>query len=158
MGQLSKLETAIVVAAQPALLKALARVYFDILWSRKPEGTEVADQFLERLPGIDFLHDNPLWDVENFAPNPLKPDALADEDNAKYPGLATYLPENWRQKSIGSRIDGKIRFGSRHNESILVLPGIIRYLAGLHSRVSAAEQPAVNAEAPPAAQVSVAVA
>jgi DNA-sulfur modification-associated len=116
------------VAAQPALLKAIARVYFDILWSRKLEGQDVADQFLQKIPEIDFSHENPLWDIEH----------LSDEDIAKYPRLPTYLPENWREKSIGSRIDGKIRFGSRHNESILVLPGLIRYLAGLNPKVESA--------------------
>jgi len=109
------------VAAQAALLKALARTYFEILWSRRPEGEVVAEQFLETLPTIDFSHENPLWDVEH----------MKDDELLKYPELTGFLPEKWRQKQIGERIDGKVRFGSRHNESILVLPGIIRYLAKL---------------------------
>ncbi|WP_158620319.1 MULTISPECIES: DNA sulfur modification protein DndB [Corallococcus] len=112
------------VAAQPALLKSIARVYFEILWGRKPEGREVAEKFLGRLPTIDFSHGNQLWNIEN----------LGDEKLSHYPKLLDYLPDNWRQKSIGGLIDGKLRFGSRHNESILVLPGIIRYLAELSPR------------------------
>jgi len=112
------------VAAQPALLKAIARVYFEILWGRKPEGQETADTFLAALPTIDFSHGNPLWDIEH----------LSDEAVAEFSGLVDYLPANWRQKSIGGLIEGKVRFGSRHNESILVLPGVIRYLAKLPPR------------------------
>jgi hypothetical protein len=112
------------VAAQPALLKAIARVYFEMLWSRKPEGEVVAEAFLSVLPTIDFSHTNQLWDIEH----------LSDEQITAYPDLLKYLPSNWREKSIGTVIDGKIRFGSRHNESILVLPGIVRYLAKLPVR------------------------
>jgi hypothetical protein len=56
---------------------------------------------------------------------------VKDDELLGYPELISFLPEKWRQKQIGERIDGKVRFGSRHNESILVLPGIIRYLAKL---------------------------
>lgn len=113
------------VAAQAALLKSIARVYFETLWSRKPEGDQVAEQFLDILPKIDFSHSNPLWDIQH----------LDEKELSHHPNLIPYLPQNWREKQISERVDGKVRFGSRHNESILVLPGIIRYLAKLPSRV-----------------------
>lgn len=112
-------------AAQPALLKALARVYFDILWGRKAEGEEAADQFLAAIPGIDFSHTNPLWNIEH----------LEDEQLEAYGGLMSYLPANWREKQVGEVVNGKVRFGSRHNDSILVLPGVVRFLAGMAPRV-----------------------
>jgi hypothetical protein len=99
----------------------MARTYFEILWSRRPEGEGIAEQFLEALPMIDFSHENRLWDIEH----------MKDDEVLGYPELTNFLPEKWRQKQIGERVDGKVRFGSRHNESILVLPGIIRYLAKL---------------------------
>jgi len=108
------------VAAQPALLKALARVYFELTWGRGADAA-VAESFLENIPRIDFSHNNPLWNIEQ----------LTDEEVAAHDGLAPFLPENWREKSVGGKIDGIIRFGMRHNESILVLPGVIRYLAKL---------------------------
>src|ERR1017187_835042 len=114
------------VAAQAALLKSIARAYFEILWSRKPEGEAVAEQFLEALPGIDFSHENPLWDIGHMTDVELV-----------YPELTNFLPENWRQKQVAERVDGKVRFGSRHNESILVLPGIVRYLAKLPAKQEA---------------------
>ena len=114
------------VAAQAALLKAIARAYFDILWSRRPECETVAEQFLEALPKIDFSHENPLWNIEH----------MKEEELLGYSGLTNFLPENWRQKQIGEVVEGKVRFGSRHNESILVLPGIVRYLAKLPPRPS----------------------
>ena len=110
------------VASQAALLKSIARVYFETLWSRKPEGEQVAEQFLDTLPKIDFSHSNPLWDIQH----------LDDKALSHHPDLIQHLPQNWREKQISERgVDGKVRFGSRHNESILVLPGIIRYLAKL---------------------------
>jgi hypothetical protein len=115
------------VAAQAALLKAMARVYFELLWSRKPEGEAVAERYLEALPTIDFSHPNPLWDIERMD------DATIESG---YPNLINFLPANWRQKQIGERVAGKVRFGSRHNESILVLPGIVRFLTGLPPRTT----------------------
>jgi hypothetical protein len=112
------------VAAQPALLKALARVYFDVLWGRKAEGEAIADQYLAGIPTIDFSHTNPLWNIEH----------LGDEELQGFTNLKGYLPENWREKQVGEVVSGKVRFGSRHNESVLVLPGVIRYLAGMSPR------------------------
>jgi hypothetical protein len=113
------------VASQAALLKSIARVYFEMLWSRRPEGEQVAEQFLDTLPKIDFSHSNPLWDIQH----------LDEKELSHHPNLIPYLPQNWREKQISEKVDGKVRFGSRHNESILVLPGIVRYLAKLPPRV-----------------------
>ena len=113
------------VAAQAALVKSIARVYFEILWSRKPEGDHVAEQFLDILPKIDFSRSNTLWGIQH----------LDEKELSHHPNLIPYLPQNWREKQISERVDGKVRFGSRHNESILVLPGIVRYLAKLQPRV-----------------------
>jgi len=109
------------VSAQPALLKALARVYFDLAFGRGADA-QLAEKFLQAVPQIDFSHNNPLWDIEH----------LGEEQLANFAGLPEYLGDNWRDKSVGERgADGLVRFGMRHNESILVLPGIIRYLAKL---------------------------
>ena len=79
------------VAAQAALLKAMARVYYEILWSRTPEGEAVAEKYLEALPTIDFAHSNPLWDIAH----------LTDDEISSYPDLNNYLPSNWRLKQMG---------------------------------------------------------
>ena len=55
---------------------------------------------------------------------------------AATPNLINFLPANRRQKQIGERVAGKVRFGSRHNESIMVLPGIVRFLAGSTPRTT----------------------
>ncbi len=110
------------VAAQPAMLKSIARVYFELLWGREPEGKPDAEKFLERLPKIDFSHKNPLWNLPN----------IKEEELSRYAGLMDHLPDNWREKAlVDVVIEDKIHFSSRHNEVILVLPGIIRYLAKL---------------------------
>jgi hypothetical protein len=46
-------------------------------------------------------------------------------------GRARLLNVRWKEKEIARTIAGKIHFGTRHNESILVLPHIVRYLADL---------------------------
>jgi hypothetical protein len=46
-------------------------------------------------------------------------------------GRSRLLNVRWREKEIARTIAGKIHFGTRHNESILVLPHIVRYLADL---------------------------
>ncbi len=130
------------VAAQPALLKALARVYFELMWGRGADAT-VAESFLESIPRVDFSHNNPLWNIEQ----------LSDDEVATYDGLSAFLPENWREKSVGGKVEGIIRFGMRHNESILVLPGIIRYLAKLppntpSTRRTGREEVGVNNSSP----------
>jgi hypothetical protein len=116
----------------------MARAYFEILWSRRPEGEGVAEQFLEALPTIDFSHENRLWEIEH----------MKDDELSGYPELTSFLPEKWRQKQIGEKVGGKVRFGSRHNESILVLPGIIRYLAKLPPTERRTSEPADGGERP----------
>ena len=58
------------VAAQPVVLKALAKLLFDFSFSnRKPEnGDELAEALLSGLTDIDFGHDNPMWRYYEMSP------------------------------------------------------------------------------------------
>ena len=48
------------------VLKSLAKIYFEILWSRHPEGEQVAEKFLDILPKIDFSHSNKIWQLREL--------------------------------------------------------------------------------------------
>ena len=53
----------ITVAAQPVVLKALAKLVYDFSFSnRRPaDGDKLTDELLSRLTDIDFSHDEPMW-------------------------------------------------------------------------------------------------
>jgi DNA-sulfur modification-associated len=122
----SKEET---VAAQPVVLKALAKITYDLNFSnRRPEnGPELYDQFLEQLHTVDFSHRNPLWNYY----------ALSEEerDRANLISLANYLPpEDGANRDIGSVQGGFMRFGAKHNDIFPILADMIRWKTGLPSR------------------------
>jgi hypothetical protein len=115
------------VVAQPALLKTIARVFHEIRWTKNLGLDHMAvDKFLADLPTLDFSHGNRLWDITHLEDN-----EEFDKPNQVGKTLREYLNVRWKEKEIARTIAEKIHFGTRHNESILVLPHIIRYLANL---------------------------
>lgn len=115
------------VAAQPAMLKAMARAYYDICWGRGhgalPEGT--AEKFLQALPFIDFSHKNPLWRLDKKAIQNFTTGRVTTQT------LEECMPSNWATKSIGSTdAQGCFRYDSRHNEILVLLAQILRYVTG----------------------------
>ncbi len=59
------------VAAQPVVLKAFAKITYDLNFNnRRPENAvELYEKFLAGLPEIDFSHSNSMW---NFTGSPRK--------------------------------------------------------------------------------------
>ena len=53
------------LAAQPAMLKAIAKCYYDLKWARgsgrKALPSDIAEKFLAALPNVDFRHTNTIW-------------------------------------------------------------------------------------------------
>ena len=53
------------LAAQPAMLKAIAKCYYDLMWARgsgrKALPADTAEKFLAALPLVDFSHGNLIW-------------------------------------------------------------------------------------------------
>jgi hypothetical protein len=123
------------VAAQPVVLKAMAKIAYDLNFSnRRPaESDELFQQFLERLPSVDFSHENPMW---NFY-------ALSSEEkvNSGLSGLAEYLPEEVPgvNRDIGSKQGNFMRFGAKHNDIFPILGDMLRWATGLPSRRSSAD-------------------
>lgn len=118
------------VAAQPVLLKALAKITFDLNFSnRRPHNAdELFAQFLERFPSINFGHDNPMWNYYGLT-----------EQERISKGLETlkdFLPEETTgvNRDIGSLQGDYIRFGAKHNDIYPILADMIRWATGLPSR------------------------
>ncbi|TIN25730.1 MAG: hypothetical protein E5Y19_16990 [Mesorhizobium sp.] len=121
------------VAAQPVVLKALAKITFDLLFSnRRPDnGDALFGDFLQRITAIDFSHENMMWRYYN----------LSDEERAspELDGLASYLPDAGEtsteaNRDIGAYQGGMMRFGAKHNDIYPILADMIRWKLKLPSR------------------------
>lgn len=120
------------VAAQPVVLKALAKIAFDLNFNnRRPaNGAELYEQFLERIPSINFAHDNPMWNYYSLTDDERVATGLEN--------LKDHLPEDVAgvNRDIGSIQGGFMRFGAKHNDIFPILSDMIRWATGLPSRRS----------------------
>ena len=117
------------VAAQPVVLKALAKLVYDFSFSnrRPPDGDKLTDELLSRLTDIDFSHDDPMWLYYSLSP----------EERAKHGlgGLAAYLPaEDGANRDLGDLQGGFMRFGAKHNDIYPIIGDMIRWRLGLPTR------------------------
>lgn len=118
------------IAAQPVVLKALAKLAYDFGYGR-----EANSEHLERLIGaieqgdIDFAHTNPMW--RYFA--------LSPADREKFcPGLADAVTpeEAGFNLDLGNfdEVGEVMRFGAKHNDIQRHLGDMIRWKLGLPKR------------------------
>jgi hypothetical protein len=120
------------VSAQPVVLKALAKIAFDLNFNnRRPDNAEdLYAQFLERIPSINFSHSNPVWNYY----------LLSDQERvaAGLESLKDHLPEETPgvNRDVGSVQGGYMRFGAKHNDIYPILSDMIRWATGLPSRRS----------------------
>ncbi len=118
----AKLKT---VAAQPVVLKALAKLTYDFAMSKKADQAAL-DMLLDGIPHLDFSHHNPMWHAYELS--------SADRQK-KLPGLADYLPHDNANRDLGSTDNnGLMRFGAKHNDIYPVLGDIIRWRLKLPNR------------------------
>lgn len=120
------------IAAQPVVLKALAKLAYDFAFSKRKSAT--ADHDLEVLLNgvtkIDFSHNNPMWRYYE----------LSNEERTQYglTDLKKYLPsdDEGYNRDLG-KFDPVIkvmRFGAKHNDIYPILGDMIRWKLGLPSR------------------------
>lgn len=126
----AKLKT---VAAQPVVLKAIAKIVFDLAFSnRRPDnGDTLLDTFFSRLSSIDFSHENPMWRYYELTED--------QRTEHKLGGLATYLPEGGKvtadaNRDLGSSQGGLMRFGAKHNDIFPILADMLRWKLKLPNR------------------------
>jgi hypothetical protein len=123
------------VAAQPVVLKAIAKLVFDFRFSnRRPEnGDELTEKLLSNLTDIDFSHENPMWRYYEFSQQQRQANGLA--------GLTAYLPaESTGNRDLGSFQGGYMRFGAKHNDIYPIIGDMIRWKLGFPSRHSSDTQ------------------
>lgn len=118
----AKLKT---VAAQPVVLKALAKLAYDFAVGRKSDPSHLR-RLLEGIDQIDFSHENPMWRFYDYD---------EEERERKLGGLSQYLPDDDGNRDIGSPDDaGKMRFGAKHNDIYPILGDMIRWDLQLPNR------------------------
>lgn len=117
------------VAAQPVVLKALAKLAYDLNFSnRKPENAdELYQRLLTGLTDVDFSHANPMWNYYGLTDG--------ERLDAGLSGLSDYLPDDaGGNRDIGSLQGGYMRFGAKHNDIFPILADMIRWSLKLPSR------------------------
>lgn len=119
------------VAAQPVILKALAKITYDLNFSnRRPADADTQfAQLLEKISSIDFSHQNPMWNFYSLTEGKRLDAGLGT--------LVDYLPEETQgvNRDIGSiQSGGFMRFGAKHNDIFPILADMIRWATGLPSR------------------------
>jgi hypothetical protein len=121
------------VAAQPVVLKAVAKVVFDLAFSnRRPDnGDTLLDAALARLNEVDFSHSNPMWRYYNMSEDERSAEGLDK--------LAEYLPDQGQvtpdaNRDLGSFQGGLMRFGAKHNDIFPILADMIRWKLSLPNR------------------------
>jgi hypothetical protein len=117
------------VAAQPVVLKAVAKLAYDFAFGRqRNEG--LLDRLLDGITEIDFSHSNPMWRYYE----------LLEEECTKHKlqGLADYLPsdDEGKNRDIGKYDPAKgwMRFGAKHNDIFPILGDMIRWRLNLPTR------------------------
>lgn len=118
------------IAAQPVVLKSLAKLTYDMNFSnRRPEnGEALFNKLMDAIEKIDFSHTNPIWRYYELEEEDLEHHNLQD--------LSKWLPtsEGSANRDIGSFQNGFMRFGAKHNDIFPIIGDMIRYQVGLPSR------------------------
>lgn len=116
------------VAAQPVVLKALAKLTYDFGAGKKADGDQLI-RLIEGIGEIDFSHRNPMWRYYE----------LSREERARLvPGLSDYLPNDEGNRDVGGSDEaGRMRFGAKHNDIYPILGDMIRWRLKLPSRQEA---------------------
>ncbi len=129
------------VAAQPVVLKALAKLVFDFNFSnRRPDnGEELTETLLSNLTEVDFSHQNPMWRYYEMSSAERQAKGIA--------GLSTFLPaEDGSNRDIGAFQGGFMRFGAKHNDIYPIIGDMIRWRLNLPPRAKSEARTAVAAE------------
>lgn len=117
------------VAAQPVVLKALAKLAYDFGFGRSQDKGSL-ETLLEGVRRIDFSHTNPMWRYYHLSAEQREQHQLS--------GLAEYLPTDTEgyNRDIGMFDENsqKMRFGAKHNDIYPIIGDMIRWQLGLPSR------------------------
>ncbi|MBV8647860.1 DNA sulfur modification protein DndB [Paludibacterium sp.] len=119
------------VAAQPVVLKALAKIAFDLCFGRERK-LNLSQKFFRDIPKIDFSHENRMWGYYRLT--------KVERSKAGLKGLEEYLPDDSREgidfnRDIGDYDAAKMmRFGAKHNDIYPIIGDMVRWQLGLPNR------------------------
>ncbi len=118
------------VAAQPVVLKALAKLVYDFAFSnRRPENSsEILETLLDGISDIDYSHANAMWRYFDMS--------VEERERHGLSGLAEYLPEADANvnRDIGAFQGEFMRFGAKHNDIFPIIGDMVRWRLGLPTR------------------------
>jgi len=116
------------VAAQPVVIKALAKLAFTLKYGRRADPAAFS-KFINGIATVDFSHSNKMWRYYLYEP------AARDSE---FPGLSGFLPsENeGANRDIGgfNSNDGVFRFGAKHNDIAPIIGDMVRWTLQLPNR------------------------
>ena len=123
------------LASQPIVLKALAKIGYDLAFSRTAN-IVMLDRFIQGIPRINFKPANPMWRWYE----------LTEEERASksLEGLADYLPEGVRDIGTWDAEKKEMRFTSRHNDAVPILADMIRWQLSLTRRTHSESEPIID--------------
>lgn len=120
------------VAAQPVVLKALAKLTFDYAFSKRKglTGDQNLEKLLAGIPSLDFSHENPLWRYYDLNETERIEHSLV--------GLKDYLPssDEGANRDVGGydKVTKVMRFGAKHNDIYPIIGDMVRWSLGLPNR------------------------
>ncbi len=120
------------VAAQPVILKALAKITYDLMFSNRApsNGEDIFNKMIVNLNNVDFSHNNKMWQYYQ----------LSDEERKnEFKDLSNFLPDQGKilaekNRDIGLYQNSVMRFGAKHNDIYPILADMIRWKLGLPNR------------------------
>jgi len=120
------------VASQPVVLKGIARLFFELAFSKTDKNEEDLAILINKIKTgkLDFSHKNDLWRALFLS---------SSERKDKYAGIEMYV-----HVPAGTNLDAGtfdstnnwVRFGSKHNDIYPRIGDLIRYSLGFRPRVS----------------------
>lgn len=131
-GMLDKQHKLKTTVAQPVVLKAIAKLYYDVYFGKNEDlkNEEIQNRLIEGLETFDFSHINPVWRYY----------MLKAEERKEYSidGLSEYLPkdEDGKIRDLGAYDEKSktFRFATTHNDVFPLIGDIIRWHCNLPSR------------------------
>lgn len=120
------------VAAQPVVLKALAKLTFDFAFSKRRtvDSEQNLETLLSGIPNLDYSHENPAWRYYLMTE--------AERASSGLEGMKAYLPsdEDGANRDLGAfDLQARLmRFGAKHNDIYPILGDMFRFALQLPSR------------------------
>lgn len=127
------------VLAQPVVVKAIAKLVYDLGFGRRRGATAGDDleRLLMSLSQVNFSHTNPVWRFYEMTEQ--------ERIKAKLNGLRDYLPDGGDSNRSISTFDTQnkwMKFATRHNDIYPIIGDMIRWMLKLPSRTAEKVDPA----------------